>query len=294
MKTLRVKKCSTLPLPLAPCPVGMSVAVFLFFTFSPCPLPLAPFPSAHAADWQLSINISVPYTMGEGGEATQRVTAGTRLTALDAFDNTWDTIALGSTILSAYAYHPEYAPAYELLARDFRFDRYPQQWDFYIVSNQDGQPVTLAWSLPATSMGACLGMTLTLTDVTAGTTVDLTQPTYGYTNSAGVMRQFQLDATQVVETPPLPPLNLFSPRTGTTSVLMAWAGVNSPSVVGYHVYRKAAGETAYQRLTTTSSTVAKYLDSGLSPASYSYLVTALTATGCESGPSNELTVSVGP
>lgn len=267
--------------------------LFFFIVLATAYWPLAP-SSVHAAEWQLGLNITVPYASGEGGNATQVVMVGTRLTALDGFDNTWDTVALGGTTLSAYAYHPEFTPDHQFLVRDFRFDSYPKQWDFFITSDQDGQPITLAWSLPQTSMDACSGVSLSMTDATAGTAIDLTQPPYVYTNNVAATRHVVLNATQVVETPPQSPLNLFSPRTGTSSVLMAWSGVTDPSIVGYHVYRKDPGGTDYRRVTVTPTPVAKYLDSGVAPGTYSYLVTAVTASGCESGPSNTLTVSVGP
>ncbi len=247
-----------------------------------------------ASDWQLGLTISVPFVDGEGGKATQVLTSGARLTALDGYDNTWDTVTLNSsTAMVAYFYHPEFAPDLQLLARDFRFDSYPQQWDFYVSSDQNGQPVTMALSSPYPALGSCLGMTLSLMDVTAGTPVDLTQSAYVYTNNAAVTRHFQLTATQTVETPPSAPANLFSPRTGTTSVLLAWTG-SLPANGGYYVYRKDPDTAAYHRVTTTLLSVAKYLDSGLLPGSYSYLVTTATTTGCESGPSNGVTVTVGP
>jgi hypothetical protein len=277
--------------PLVPGSFILSLAIFLLASGL---WPLVPVSSALSADWQWSVNISVPYVTAEGGKASQTVTAGARLTALDQFDNTWDTVAVGSTILSSYFYHPEYAPADQFLARDFRFDSYPKQWDLFVASDQDGQPITLAWSLPPTSMGSCLGLTLSLTDATTGAPVDLTQPTYLYTNNAAVTRHFVLNATQVITTPPSAPLSLFSPRTGTASVLLAWSGVTDPSVVGYHVYRKDPGATEYRRVTATPTPVAKYLDTGLNPGAYSYLVTAVTSTGCESSPSNALSVTVGP
>ena len=152
----------------------------------------------------------------------------------------------------------------------------------------------MEWMLPTTSAGTCLGMELTLTDVTAGTPVDLLQGSYQYTNSAGVPRQFQLDSIQIIETPPAPPSALFSPRTGTSSVLLAWNAVGDPAIIGSHVYRKVAGSTAYQRLTTTPTTTTKFVDNNVTAGSYSYLVTSVTAGGCESGPSNVIDITVGP
>jgi hypothetical protein len=268
------------------------VVLSVLFALTPSALSLAP--DVLAADWQWSVNISVPYASAEGGKASQMVTAGARLTALDQFDNTWDTVAVGSTILSSYFYHPEYAPADQSLARDFRFDGYPKQWDLFVASDQDGQPVTLTWNLPPTAMGSCLGLTFNLTDAATQAPVDLTQPAYLYTNSAAATRHFVLSVAEVFDTPPQAPVNLFSPRTGTTSVLLAWGGVNDPSVTGYHVYRKDPGAAEYHRLTVTPAPAAKYLDNGVNPGVNSYLVTAVTSAGCESSPSNALTVTIGP
>jgi hypothetical protein len=254
-------------------------------------VPLALSGQAHAANWQLRFDISVPYPLGEGGKATQVVAAGVRLTALDGFDNTWDTVVTSSSVLSAYVYHPTFAPEYQFLSRDYRFDSYPKQWDFYVMSDQDVQPITLQWTVPQAAAGSCLGTSWTLTDVTASTDVDLMQSTYQYVNTGGVPRQFQLVASQVVESPPQQPVNLFSPRVGTSSVLMAWTG--TAGISGYHIYRKDPGSIEYRRRTVAPAPTAKYVDSDVNPGSYAYLVMAVTSTGCESGPSNELTVQVG-
>jgi hypothetical protein len=279
------------------------VVLFLFVALTLHSLPLAP--RVYAAEWQMDINVSVPYTLGEGGKASQVVAVGTRVTALDGFDNTWDTVALGSALLSAYAYHPELSPDHQTLARDFRSDSYPKQWDIYIISSDgydgggnpvtmDGQPVTLSWNLPTISAGVCVGIAFTLTDVTAGVTVDLLQPSYTYTNVSGTPRQFQFSTEQVVESPPPSPVNLYSPRVGSASVLLAWTGVGGSTAAGYHVYRRDPGSTQYTRLTPSPVTVQKYIDSDVPPGSYAYLVTTVTSTGCESSPSNMLAVTVSP
>jgi hypothetical protein len=247
---------------------------------------------AQAANWQLRFDISVPYFGGEGGNATQRVTAGVRLTASDNFDGTWDAVVISSSVLSAYSYHPEFAPEHQFLANDYRYDSYPKQWTFYVMSDQDGQPVTLEWALPQAPGGSCLGISLTLTDVTAGAPVNLIQSSYQYVNAGGVPRQFQLTASQVVDTPPQAPVNLFSPRTSVSSALLFWTG--SSGVAGYHIYRQDPGSTGFRRRTDAPITATRYQDAGLTPGDYSYLVTAVSPTGCESQPSNELTTHVGP
>lgn len=251
-------------------------------------------PVVHAADWEIKLVASLPYASAEGGRATQSVTAGMRQAAQDGFDNVSDTRALGSAIVSAYAYHPELAADQRFLAQDIRADHYPQSWTLYVSSNQDGQPVTVNWVLPAVTPGDCRGVTLSLTDVTAGSTVDLLQGSYVYTNHAATPRRFTLTATSSVQSAPPAPLNLFSPRTGSTSVLLAWSEVPDASVVGYQVYRKDPGATGYVRRTTSPLTNVKYSDSGLVPGDYAYVVTAATAAGCESAQSNALAVAIRP
>ena len=149
---------------------------------------------ALAADWQMKMTMTVPYVGAEGDVATQAFTAGARSTALDGFDNQWDTVALGSSILTVYAYHPDFAVENRLLIRDFRSELFPQEWDIYVGSDQDGKPVTLTWTLPPNP--ACLGLSLSLTDTTTGAAVDLTQASYGYTNDAATPRRFHLMATR--------------------------------------------------------------------------------------------------
>ena len=267
------------------------LVLLLLFTLAPCPVSPAPLSSALAADWQANFTVSVPDPLG--GRATQGLAAGVRLTAQDGFDNAWDAMAMGGATLSAYFYHPDYAAEKRYLVRDFRADGYPKQWDIYVASGQNGQLVTMGWSLPHASPGSCLGMTLTLTDLTAGTPVDLTQPSYVYTNSAAAPRRFTLTATQTAQSPPPVPLNLYSPRTGTTSLLLAWSGVADPPVAGYHLYRKAPGAADFARLTASPLSSARYLDGNLVPGGYAYFVTAVTAAGCESSPSNALSVTIG-
>jgi hypothetical protein len=278
------------PLPITLYPLPSIIALFLFFTLAPLPFTLHPLPSVLAADWQATVTFSVADPIG--GRAVQPLTAGMRVTALDGFDNTWDAIAMKGNTLAAYFYHPG-DTGHEFLARDVRFSSYPKQWDLYVDSDQDGQPVMMGWSLPQTAMGACLGIALTMTDVTAGAPVDLTQAGYTYANSAGVSRRFQLTASQVVETPPQQPVNLFSPRVGASSVLLAWTGTANPAVVGYHIYRKDPGSTGYKRRTVAPAPTAKYIDTDVAPGDYFYLVTSTSATGCESNPSNALAVKVG-
>jgi hypothetical protein len=272
---------------------GMFIPVVLCVLFSvPVPCPLCRLPSVYAADWELTVSASLPYTSAEGGRAAQSLTIGARATAQDGFDNASDTKALGGAIVSIYADHPNFAPGQQFLARDLRANHYPQTWDFVVSSNQDGRPITLRWTLPAGQPGSCQDVSLSLTDTTAGATVNLLQPSYVFTNSVALPRRFTVTATQSAQSPPPAPLNLFRPHHGSKTVQLAWSGVNHSSVVGYHVYRKDPGTTNAMRRTATPVRSTDYLDSGLVPGGYVYFVTAVNTTGCESPLSSALQVTV--
>jgi hypothetical protein len=255
---------------------------------------LFPVPAVYAADWQMRVSASLPFLSAEGGRAAQSVTIGTRATAQDTFDNASDTKALGSAVVAVYAYHPEYAPEHQVLARDIRADHYPQSWALVVSSNQNGQPITLGWTLPPSQPGSCLGVSLNLTDETTGATVDLLQPSYVYTNTVATPRKFTVTATQTVQSPPPAPLNFFSPHSDSTSVRLSWSGVKKSLIVGYNVYRKDPGTMSAVRRTASPIPSPTYLDNGLVPGAYVYFVTAVTATGCESPPTTTVTATVTP
>jgi hypothetical protein len=274
---------------------GVFILVVLFVFFSvPLPFTLCHLPSVYAADWELTLSASLPYTSAEGGRAAQSLTVGVRATAQDGFDNASDTKALGGAIVSIYADHPNFAPGQQFLARDLRADHFPQSWSFVVSSDQNEQPITLRWTLPAGQPGSCQGVSLSLTDATSGTTVNLLQPSYVYTNTVTTPRRFTVTATQEAQSPPPAPLNLFRPHHGSKSVQLAWSGVKHSSVVGYHVYRKDPGTTNAVRRTATPVHSPNYQDSGLVPGGYVYFVTAVNATGCESPFSSALQVTVKP
>jgi hypothetical protein len=252
-------------------------------------------PTVYAADWEMRLSASMPYTSAEGGRATQSVTVGAGKAAKDAFDNASDTKAINGFVMTAFVYHPEFAPNDQFLARDIRANHYPQTWMIDIASNQDGQPVTLSWTLPPGRPGGCQDVTLSLTDASTGVTVDLLGPSYQYSNVAATPRRFTLTASQATQNIPGPPMNLRIPRQHirSTAPSLIWNRVNDPSVVGYQLYRKDPGATGYVRRTVSPLTSPKYLDSDQAPGGYSYYVTAVTSAGCESSPSNTIDVTVG-
>lgn len=59
---------------------------------------------------------------------------------------------------------------------------------------------------------------------------------------------------------------------------------NSTNVAGFNVYRKAAGATAYTKITPTLTTATTYRDTNVTAgATYTYVVTAVNSSGYESG-----------
>ena len=275
-----------LSLPMA---TGSFLLLFLFLTLGPGPLTLY---SVFAADWQLNMKVTVPHAMGERGLATQKIALGQQLTAGNEYDNVWDTVSYGSAGLSAYSYRPDLPVNQQLLVRDFRGDALPQQWELLIGSDQNGQPMTIEWSPLTLPTGGCQ-MIVSLTDVTAGTAVDLGQLSYQYTNSAGQMRQFRVDASADPSMQPPAPYNLSNPRIKRLRPRLIWDAIDDPAVVGYHIYRKSASSPDYQRLTASPTDRQRYGDRTITSAGdYTYQVTATTAEGCESPPSNEVLVTI--
>jgi hypothetical protein len=68
---------------------------------------------------------------------------------------------------------------------------------------------------------------------------------------------------------------------------------NATNIAGYNVYRKAAGATSYTKLTSTMTTATAYTDHNVTAgATYTYVVTAISNTGVESGFSQPATATV--
>ncbi|MFD0939837.1 fibronectin type III domain-containing protein [Pedobacter boryungensis] len=74
-----------------------------------------------------------------------------------------------------------------------------------------------------------------------------------------------------------------------TSIKISWKDLTSVS--GFNVYRKT-GSSNYVKITSIAFPIKSYSDTQLTPGTlYTYKVTAVTADGAESLPTNELTVS---
>ena len=86
--------------------------------------------------------------------------------------------------------------------------------------------------------------------------------------------------------------------TGTSvqhEVSLIWAApTNSPvPVSGYNIYRATGNGTSFLRLDASEDTQTDYVDTNvLAGTTYSYYVTSVDSKGIESGPSNQVTVTV--
>lgn len=89
------------------------------------------------------------------------------------------------------------------------------------------------------------------------------------------------------------PHNLHA-RAGLDSVLLTWDPSSSVGVTGYHVYRKTVGDTDFIRLTSTPVSVLSYRDDTVvRDTTYVYYVTAVTNSGEESAPSEQVEITFG-
>ncbi len=100
----------------------------------------------YAVDWDLTLNVSIPYTGAEGEVAKNKLIAGINQTATDGPDNIWDTPGLFTDILKAYFLHSDFPGSRQHLWRDIRADHLPQEWEILVQPSQAGASVTLSWS----------------------------------------------------------------------------------------------------------------------------------------------------
>jgi hypothetical protein len=105
----------------------------------------------YASDWELTLDVSIPYTGAEGEVAKNRLIAGINQTATDGPDNIWDTPGFFTDILRAYFLHSDFPGSRQYLWRDIRADHLPQEWELLVQPSQAGVSVTLGWSAEALS-----------------------------------------------------------------------------------------------------------------------------------------------
>jgi hypothetical protein len=248
---------------------------------------------AWSADFEIEVRVSVPDAAADHGMATNRLVAGGRTGATEGFDTLFDVPALfyDETLKAAFP-HPELPQERQSLWKDIRTDQLPLSWAFEVSSNRDQRPVTLQWVSTVGAVG-CEGVHFNLTDEGNGQVIDMGVATnYTYMNDSQRKRRFLLQAEATQNAPPQNPGELWSPRYGRGGVLLTWSIPISGGDVGYRIYRRQ-GTGSFMELITAPLTENKYLDRGVAGGdTYTYKVTAVSPSGCESGTSNELAVAI--
>lgn len=252
-----------------------------------------------ALDWYMVLNFSVPDPFAANGAIQSRLILGVDPAADDQFNNQWDTIALQAGPLQATFPHPEYTNSSDYIAgsewlwRDIRSSSAPSHsWDIDLFWDNPGANVTLSWTF-VTSNSLCQHPIVRLTDTSRGVTTEILSGggSFTFPNGNDTMR-LVVDFTQgAAATPPAPPMNLWSPRHGRESILLSWSAAGESDVLGYHLFRRTAGQTTYTQITSQPVTSLSFLDGNLSSGeTYFYKATAVNPDGCSSGDSNEVSV----
>ena len=100
--------------------------------------------------WQATLKVSVQDATADGGVAYNRLVAGERETATDAFDNASDIRAFLAGPVQAYFVHTGdtgYDQNSEQLWQDLRAVNRPEEWKIEVMA-ESGRTVTLSWTLP--------------------------------------------------------------------------------------------------------------------------------------------------
>ncbi len=244
--------------------------------------------AALAAD--VSLTISIPSPVAEGGTASTQLRMGVVPGATAGFDTRWDvpappTPSENLVTLSAGIVTPPSGNNQQLLW-DFRDETLPQSWTIKVTTDQP-DPVTLGWTTTG-SGNPCSPLTWSMEDLYSGTRMDLdaTVPhEYHYSGPVPRTREFMVTADAAPTRPqPSSPTTLWSPRQGRASVYLAWSP-SGDSSVNYHVYRET--DQGSNRLTTSPIAATAYVDTGVDLTKpVTYYVTAIVPTGCESPRSN--------
>jgi len=239
---------------------------------------------------EIHLTVSVPHQDADGGVATNRLRLGMMPSASNAFDPSLDLEGFPAPGLSAVVRHPEYAAAHQSLWWDLRAEAFPQEWEVEVTSDRPNANVTVSGAAPPTVPNDCSQGQWTIRDRQTDQTLDFGAAplTYQFSNTVGVARRFVISANAGPAMAPPAPQNLWSPRQGRGSVYLAWSGATRGDLK-YHVYRQT--DQGMVRLTTTPISAASYVAAGVDRAvSVTFLVTAVTGGGCESGYSAPLTL----
>jgi hypothetical protein len=243
--------------------------------------------AALAAD--VSLTVSIPSPMAEGGTASTQLRMGMVPGATAGFDTRWDVPAPPTpsenlvTLSAGIVMSP--SGNNQQLLWDFRDEALPQSWTIAVTTDQP-DPVTLGWTTTG-SGNACSSLTWTMEDLYSGARVNLNSAVQGYQYSSPGprTREFRIMAAAVPsQSQPSSPTNLWSPRQGRASVYLAWSP-SGDSTITYHVYRET--DQGSNRLTSSPIAATAYVDTGVDLTKpVTYHVTAVSPAGCESPQSN--------
>ena len=127
------------------------------------------------------------------------------------------------------------------------------------------------------------------TSVSASTTYNYTVKALDAANNTSPASNTATVTTPAAGTGPSAPTNLTATATSSTSVNLAWAASNDPTVTGYNIYRGPHGGTLTE---ISSSGTSSFTDTTVAAtSSYDYQVTAVDTGGNESPRSGTATVT---
>src|SRR3989337_517527 len=145
-----------------------------------------------SAAWQLNLDVSTQDPNSDTGTATNNLTIGTEQSATDAYDNTFDTVALLKGPIEAYMVHPEYASEQQRLWRDIRSDALPKEWTIEVNSPVEGNTINIKWELIAPD-----NLDFTLIDQDKNKEIKLRASSeYSYNSTANSQKKFLLRVSE--------------------------------------------------------------------------------------------------
>ncbi len=248
-----------------------------------------------ASDWKITLKVS-------GGGTYDYCVAGVKDRATDRHDNAWDIPApLGNPYVYGkaddppyiYTYFPhtetEWDSVFDRFRQDIRSHDLPKEWTFEVVSNISGK-LTIEWP---DLKNAIPDKEAVLVDIDGGgAEIDMhTSSSFVFVNS-GSPRSFLVRISEVIPAPE-PPQNL-NGKLSQVGVILSWKRNSEPDLAGYNVYRSTISGSGYQKINYSLITGTKYIDKQIVKGkTYYYVVTAVNASGGESGYSNEVKVVTG-
>lgn len=259
------------------------------------------------AEPELELDLTLSASVGGAGQVGATLTAGIDPAADTGFDPGMDTQAFRMGALQAWFFHAAVDPdPARYLRRDFRSGGAEETWVMQVGTTvsgpvgavAEGSPVIIHWDPPVSGGGVCAARNLTMVDVAGGASYDMTQINNLTIPAPAPGTPYELElvigqAGSESEMPPAAPERLFSPHSGRNGVLLVWSP--APGTMGaYHVERNDNPGDAgshFTRLTDRPLDASRWLDENAAGrGAVAYRVIAVSPSGCESLPSEELIV----